>query len=75
MSKVIVPHDLGHNNRYLFVDFPTAEETERARKAVNGKLAWGVKVRVAYAKGGNSSKVDQRQNWGKAPKPAQHDSF
>lgn len=45
------------------MDFPTADEAERARKAVNGKTAWGVQVRVTHARSGDSPKVDERRLW------------
>lgn len=45
------------------MDFPSAEEAERARRTVNGKTAWGVNVRVSHAKSGDSPKVDERKRW------------
>lgn len=63
VSKVIIPRSNKYENRYLFVDFPSAEEAERARRAVNGKTAWGVSVRVSHAKSGDSPKVDERKRW------------
>lgn len=52
------------NHRYLFVDFATAEEADAAAKVMNGKQAWGVKIRVSPAKGEGSRKVDEREAWG-----------
>ena len=56
VSKVIIPRNpgFGHpdawGHRYLFVDFPSAEEARRAAGTTNGRRAWGVQVRVDVAK-------------------------
>lgn len=55
------------------MDFPTADEAERARKAVNGVTAWGVQVRVTHARAGNSPKVDERRLWEEKQAQAQQD--
>lgn len=52
------------NHRYLFVDFATAEEADAAAKVMNGKQAWGVKIRVLPAKSEGSWKVDEREACG-----------
>lgn len=63
VSKVIIPRNpaFGHpdawDHRYLFVDFPSAEEARLAAKATNGRRAWGVKVRVDVAKPVTSGKA------------------
>lgn len=62
VSKVIIPRDgFGHpdagDHRYLFVDFPSAEEARLAVRATNGRRAWGVEVRVALAKPVTSGKA------------------
>lgn len=69
VSKVIIPASpaagdpkaWGH--RYLFVDFPSADEAARAIKATNGKHAWGVKIRTQVAKGADSRKPRERDEW------------
>lgn len=71
VSKVIVPptrdraepEKRGWNDRYLFVDFASSDEAERAVKAMNGAQSWGVKVRVAKNRLGDSWKVGERQAW------------
>ncbi|MCJ1464898.1 hypothetical protein MMC07_003513 [Pseudocyphellaria aurata] len=63
VSKIVIPRIPGHDHRYLFVDFPTAAEAERARKAVNGMTKWGVQVRVTHARSDNNPHVDERQLW------------
>ncbi|KAL2043211.1 hypothetical protein N7G274_004271 [Stereocaulon virgatum] len=69
VSKVVVPRPPVYgdpkawNHRFLFVDFPTADEAERAMKATNGRQAWGVKIRVQPAKGPESHKIHERENW------------
>ncbi|KAL8644853.1 MAG: hypothetical protein Q9226_007564 [Calogaya cf. arnoldii] len=66
VSKVVIPTTmaLGHpeawDHRYLFVDFPSAEEARRAVKATDGRYAWGVKLRVRMAKGDYSRKTRER---------------
>lgn len=74
VSKVIIPptqdrgnpQKRGWNDRYLFVDFATADEAEHAVKAMNGVQSWGVKVRVAMNDVGDSWKVGERQAWDEA---------
>ena len=66
VSKVIIPREHyldGYDDRYLFVDFPDAEEAELAREATDGEIAWGVQVRVTHARSPDSAKVDERQGW------------
>ena len=71
VSKVIVPptHDRaragkrGWDDRFLFVDFATAEEASHAVNTMNGVHSWGVKIRVAKNRGGDSWKVDERQDF------------
>lgn len=69
VSKVIVPksHDPSdpktRNDRYLFVDFPSAEEARRAVKATDGKQAWGVGISVRRAIGADSRKIHERDEW------------
>ncbi|CAF9942587.1 MAG: hypothetical protein ALECFALPRED_009829 [Alectoria fallacina] len=68
VSKVVIPRTpaLGDrsawNHRYLFVDFSTTEEADRAAKATNGRQAWGVKIRVQPAKL-DSQKPGEREAW------------
>lgn len=45
------------NHRYLYVDFPSPEEAKRAVKAMDGRYAWGVKLRVRIANGDDSRKT------------------
>lgn len=45
------------------MDFSTAEDADRARKAMNGTQAWGVKIRVLPARTPGSSKVGEREAW------------
>ncbi len=54
------------------MDFPSASEAERARKAVNGKTAWGVRVRVTHAQSSDSAKVDERRLWEEEQERSQH---
>lgn len=69
VSKVIVPptrdrakpENRGWDDRFLFVDFATAEEAGHAVKTMNGVHSWGVKIRVAKNMGGGSWKVDERR--------------
>lgn len=51
------------NHRYLFVDFSTSEEADRAVKTTNGRQAWGGKIRVRLAKAPASRKPDERDAW------------
>ncbi|KAI4252379.1 MAG: hypothetical protein L6R42_007988 [Xanthoria sp. 1 TBL-2021] len=69
VSKVVIPatpafrgRDV-RNHRYLFVDFPRAEEARRAAKATDGRYAWGVKLRVRIANGDESRKTRERGEW------------
>lgn len=65
MSKVIIPQKpvfgdsrgWNHRHRYLFVDFPSAEEADLAAKATNGIQAWGVKIRVLRARAADSQRL------------------
>lgn len=56
-------------HRYLFVDFVSAEEADRAVNATNGRRAWGVKIRVQHANGPSSSKADERDAWDREVMP------
>lgn len=47
------------NNRFLFVNFSSAEEASRAREAKNGQYAWGVKVRVEVAKPSKTRRAER----------------
>ena len=75
VSKVIVPptrdrakaQKRGWDDRFLFVDFATAEEAGHAVSTMNGVLSWGVKIRVAKNRGGNSWKVDERRDFAEQP--------
>ncbi|KAL8727711.1 MAG: hypothetical protein Q9166_005884 [cf. Caloplaca sp. 2 TL-2023] len=51
------------NGRYLFVDFPNADEAKRAAKATDGRYAWGVKLRVQIARDADSHKARERGEW------------
>ena len=74
VSKVVVPNkpafgDVANwNHRYLFVDFLTAEDAKQAAKATNGRLAWGVKIRVLPASPRPSRKIGEREAWMETPK-------
>lgn len=67
VSKVIIPRrpafgdPSAWNHRYLFVDFSTAEEADRATKATNGRQAWGVKIRVQPSNLPDSRKPGERE--------------
>ena len=50
------------NSYYCFVDFPTPGEAQRAADAMNGKKAYGGRLRVAHAKG-DSSKWREREQF------------
>ena len=71
VSKVIVPptrdrakpEKRGWDDRFLFVDFATAEEARHAVNTMNGVRSWGVKIRVAKNRRGDSWKVDERQDF------------
>ncbi|KAL8727504.1 MAG: hypothetical protein Q9181_005690 [Wetmoreana brouardii] len=69
VSKVVIPKAPAFgdreawNHRYLFVDFSTAEEAERAVKEINGKMAWGVKVRAGIASLPGSRKIHERGDY------------
>ncbi|MCJ1226267.1 hypothetical protein MMC12_002917 [Toensbergia leucococca] len=65
VSKVVIPpgHN-GGNDRYLFVDFPNADEATKAMDATNGKTNWGVKVRVNKSRS-YSKKVEERERYKK----------
>lgn len=75
VSKVIIPKIplLGdqqrRNHRYLFVDFPSAEEANRAQKATDGRYAWGVRVRVKMADPVGSWKTHEREEWDEEQQP------
>ncbi|OCL05748.1 hypothetical protein AOQ84DRAFT_390669 [Glonium stellatum] len=65
VSKVISPHESIQskpgNHFYAFVDFPSSEEADAAAKALNGKLAFGGRLKVNYSRS-ISRKVDERLN-------------
>ncbi|KAL8833020.1 MAG: hypothetical protein Q9170_004566 [Blastenia crenularia] len=69
VSKVVIPRaptsgdPKAGNNRYLFVDFRTADEAARAVRAADGKYAWDVKVRVQVARNADSWKARERNEW------------
>lgn len=69
VSKVVIPRapafgdPSAWNHRYLFVDFATAEEADRAAKATNGRQAWGVKILVQPSKIPDSRKPGEREAW------------
>ena len=69
VSKVIIPRNppigdpKARNHRYLFVDFPSAEEASRAAKATDGRYAWGVQIRVRIARDADSRKPLERGQW------------
>ena len=45
------------------MDFATAEEADHAAKATNGRLAWGVRIKVQPAKLADSRKAGEREAW------------
>ena len=45
------------------MDFFTSEDAIRAAKNIDGRQAWGVKIRVKIAKGSGSSKPGEREAW------------
>lgn len=69
VSKVVIPatpamgDPKAWNHRYLFVDFPSANEARRAAKATDGRHAWGVQIRVQPAKVPDSHKPRERVDW------------
>ncbi|KAG8526318.1 uncharacterized protein KY384_000311 [Bacidia gigantensis] len=73
VSKVIIPkepefgHAKAYNHRYLFVDFESAEEARQAAKAIDGRYAWGVQIRVRVAQMSDSRKAHERENWNDEP--------
>ncbi|KAL8800637.1 MAG: hypothetical protein Q9182_005050 [Xanthomendoza sp. 2 TL-2023] len=60
VSKVVIK---GGNQRYLFVDFSSAEDARRAAKATDGRYAWDVKITVQVARWADSPKVYERDDW------------
>lgn len=69
LSEVIIPKTPAFgdpnawNHRYLFVDFPSADEANRAAMATNGRQAWGVKIKVERAKDPDSRKPGELEAW------------
>jgi len=64
ISKVISPHD-GKKNEpgnhyYAFVDFETAGKAAEARRAMNGRMLEGTKLKVGFAKG-DSVKIGEKE--------------
>ena len=45
------------------MDFSSAEEADHAAKAMNGRLAWGVRIKVQPAKLADSRKAGEREAW------------
>ncbi|KAL9576392.1 MAG: hypothetical protein Q9212_007135 [Teloschistes hypoglaucus] len=72
VSKVIIPRSPTSGDpyaqmpRYLFVDFASADEARRAVKEFNGRMAWGVKIRVQPANNSSSRKIYERNDYGDA---------
>ncbi|KAI4260717.1 MAG: hypothetical protein LQ352_000109 [Teloschistes flavicans] len=68
VSKVIVPESpafgdrRAYNHRYLFVDFSSADEAQHAVKEFNGRMAWGVKIRV-QSSSSSSRKIHERDDY------------
>ncbi|KAL8787438.1 MAG: hypothetical protein Q9213_002215 [Squamulea squamosa] len=69
VSKVVIPATpaldgkRAWNHRYLFVNFPSADEARRAVKATDGRYAWGVKIGVRVARCADSRKTRERSEW------------
>ena len=54
VSKVALNSQTGISRGFAFVDYVTAEETERGQKAHNGALLDGTNIRVAYGTPGRT---------------------